>query len=59
MEAAPTWAAMLAYWADHGSETAIMVEGASWSGLELLQRAAGAADDLQALAERDAPIPRS
>jgi acyl-CoA synthetase (AMP-forming)/AMP-acid ligase II len=54
---APTWSAMLARWRGR-RDPAVVAEGVAWSGDELLARAAGAADRLDALeAETGRPIP--
>jgi acyl-CoA synthetase (AMP-forming)/AMP-acid ligase II len=46
---APTWSSMLRYWIDR-AEPAILGATATWSGAELLARAAGAADHIESLA---------
>jgi acyl-CoA synthetase (AMP-forming)/AMP-acid ligase II len=56
---APTWSAMLAWWRER-AEPAVLADGMTWSGRELLARAAGAADHLDALSGGDRsrrPVP--
>ncbi len=45
---ASTWSAMVAWWRDR-DDPAVVADGVTWSGRELLARAAGAADHLDAL----------
>jgi acyl-CoA synthetase (AMP-forming)/AMP-acid ligase II len=56
---APTWSAMLAWWRER-DDPAVVTDGITWSGRELLARAAGAADHVDALTGRvgdGRPIP--
>jgi acyl-CoA synthetase (AMP-forming)/AMP-acid ligase II len=48
---APTWSAMLAWWRGR-DDPAVVADGVAWSGRELLARAAGAADHLDAVTGR-------
>ncbi|MFI5040889.1 MAG: class I adenylate-forming enzyme family protein [Acidimicrobiales bacterium] len=53
---APTWTAMLAWW--HGRpDPAVLVGTTTWSGAELLERAAGAAEHLESVTGRTGPVP--
>ena len=56
LAAATTWSAMLAWWRDR-DQPAVIAGTTSWSGPELLARAAGAANHLGAITDRSGPIP--
>ena len=53
---ARTWSAMLTWWQDR-PEPAVVADGLQWSGAELLERAAGASEQLIGLTERSGPVP--
>ena len=53
---APTWSAMLTWWRDR-ADAAVVADGTTWSGRELLERAAGAAAHLCAVTATKAPVP--
>jgi acyl-CoA synthetase (AMP-forming)/AMP-acid ligase II len=53
---APTWSAMLASWHDRRAPAVVTAE-TTWSGAELLARAAGAAEHLGALVPAGTPVP--
>ena len=53
---APTWSSMLAWWRGRG-EGAVVTGAATWSGAELLARAAGAAAHLRSVTDDEGPVP--
>jgi acyl-CoA synthetase (AMP-forming)/AMP-acid ligase II len=53
---APTWSSMLAAWRGR-DDPAVVTDTTTWSGNELLARAAGAAAHLRAVTDHERPVP--